>query len=72
MIPRTLNLPTAILNSEELHAVYERFDDAFCAWANQNEVENPALDEVMHFLQEAWLQLEQIALDPAPLDGSAS
>lgn len=67
-IPRTLKLPAAIASGEELEAVFERFDEAAYTWGMENDVENPALDEVAHLLRAAWFQFEQIAIDAAPFD----
>jgi hypothetical protein len=62
-IPRTLRLPLSISTLAQLEETYERFDKACFAWIVESDVDNPALDEVTHFLQTAWLQLGQIALD---------
>jgi DNA primase catalytic subunit len=66
-IPKTLRLPTSISSVAELETTYDRFDEASFAWGIENDVDNPALDDISHFLQMAWLQLEEIAMD-AELD----
>jgi len=67
-IPRTLKLPAAISSGEELENVFERFDEAAYTWGMENDVENPALDEVAHLLRGAWFQYEQIAMDAMPFE----
>ena len=67
-IPRTLKLPPEIKSGEELQAAFERFDEATYTWGMENDVENPALYEVAHWLQAAWLQCEQIAMDLEPFE----
>lgn len=67
-IPRTLKLPASISDGQELQAVFERFDEAAYAWGMENDVDNPALDEVAHWLRASWLQLEQISMDAEPFE----
>lgn len=67
-IPRTLMLPVGIETGQELEAVFERFDAAAYAWGMENEADNPALDDVAHFLRAAWLQFEQISMDAEPFE----
>lgn len=67
-IPRTLRLPVTISGAEDLQAVFERFDEAALVWGMENDVDNPALDEVAHFLRAAWFQFEQLILDAMPFE----
>ena len=67
-IPRTLMLPAGIANGQELEAVFERLDEAAYTWGMENDADNPALDEVAHFLRAAWFQFEQIAIDAEPFE----
>jgi hypothetical protein len=68
-IPRPLRLPTSISTVAQLEAINERLDEAgFTAiMEDVDNVDNPALEEVTHFLQSAWLQLLHIAYE-AELD----
>lgn len=67
-IPRTLMLPARIADGQELEAVFERLDEAAYGWGMENDADNPALDEVAHFLRAAWFQFEQIAIDAEPFE----